>query len=352
MRHALLFFVLSCLAVPTGAQEKSQDLPTNEKAQKTYQEALRHLQKHEDENALESFKKADKQDGGHCRPCQVRIVKYATELHDWKAAENAVAELLSEVTTLREVAIMHYQSGMVLLEEGIDRHKEDIFSRSHEEFLKALATAPNFPDAMFADGRALAHLKQDEAAKARFQEFVKSKPHDELNLQRAQRYIEQPELARARMAPSFAVNTIDGQRISFDDLQGKVVLIDFWATWCGPCREALPHVKEIVKKFSGQPLVVLSVSLDKDEQRWRDFVAKNEMTWPQYYDGGFDGPISKLFGIDAIPHTFTIDADGVLQEDHVGDAALEGKLKKLLKRANELQASKAAAQAPATTSTQ
>lgn len=350
MRHALLFVVLLCLVIPARPQEDSSGLPSNEKAQKTYQDALKHLQKHEDENALEAFKKADKQDGGRCRACQVRVVKYATELHDWKAAENAVSELLAEVTTPREIAIMHYQSGMVLLEEGIDRHKDEVFSRSHEEFLKALATAPNFPDAMFADGRALAYLKQDEAAKARFQEFVKSKPNDELNLQRAQRYIEQPELARARMAPSFAVTTIDGQHISFDDLQGKVVLIDFWATWCGPCREALPHVKEIVRKFSGQPLVVLSVSLDKDAQHWREFVAKNEMTWPQYYDGGFDGPISKLFGINAIPHTFTIDADGVLQEDHMGDAALEGKLKKLLKRATEVQATKTATQT--TTSTQ
>ena len=122
-----------------------------------------------------------------------------------------------------------------------------------------------------------------------------------------------------------------------DDLKGKVVLIDFWATWCGPCREALPHMKEVVKKFQGQPLVVLSVSLDSNEQQWKDFVAKNEMTWLQYRDGGFTGPTAKLFGVEAIPHTFTIDADGVLQDEHIGDASIEGKLKKLLGRARELQ---------------
>jgi len=96
-------------------------------------------------------------------------------------------------------------------------------------------------------------------------------------------------------------------------------------------------MRDIAKKFQGQPLVVLSVSLDSDEQKWKDFIAKNEMTWPQYYDGGFKGPIAKLFGVEAIPHTFTIDADGVLQDEHIGDASIEGKLKKLVGRARELQ---------------
>ena len=96
-------------------------------------------------------------------------------------------------------------------------------------------------------------------------------------------------------------------------------------------------MKEIAKKFEGQPLVILSVSLDEDEQRWKDFVAKNEMTWSQYRDGKFTGPIATLFAVRAIPQTFTIDADGVLQDQHIGDASIEGKLKKLVGRARELQ---------------
>jgi hypothetical protein len=84
--------------------------------------------------------------------------------------------------------------------------------------------------------------------------------------------------------------------------------------------------------------VVLSVSLDDDEQKWKDFVAKNEMTWPQYRDGGFKGPIASLFAVRAIPQTFTIDGDGVLQDQHIGDASIEGKLKKLVGRAREPQA--------------
>jgi len=92
------------------------------------------------------------------------------------------------------------------------------------------------------------------------------KPTDDPNRQRALRYISRPDLARAKMAPPFAITAIDGRHISMDDLQGKVVLVDFWATWCAPCREALPHIREVAKKFQGQPLVILSVSLDTDEQ--------------------------------------------------------------------------------------
>jgi peroxiredoxin len=97
-------------------------------------------------------------------------------------------------------------------------------------------------------------------------------------------------------------------------------------------------MRQIVKKFQGEPLVVLSISLDDDEEQWKEFIQNNDMPWMHYRDGDFTGPIAKLFNVDAIPHTFTIDADGILQDEHIGDASIEGKLKKLIARAHELQA--------------
>jgi peroxiredoxin len=87
---------------------------------------------------------------------------------------------------------------------------------------------------------------------------------------------------------------------------------------------------------------VLSISLDSDEAKWRDFVAKNGMTWSQYRDGGFEGSIAKQFGVTAIPATFSIDADGVIEDQHVGDEGIEGKLKKMIARAVEAASSKSA----------
>jgi thiol-disulfide isomerase/thioredoxin len=337
MRFARVALILiSLLLLPALAQNVSEG-PTNEKAQKTYKDALKAVHDSGRAVALEDFAKADKQDGGHCVGCQKQMIKYGSELSDWKIAELAATEMVTEAQTDREMAVAHYQLGVILLNEALEKHKDEIFTHAHDELAKALAINSNFPDAIFSDGKALAQLNQDDAAKARFEQYLKMKPADDPNAQRAARYIGRPELARARMAPPFAVMTVDGQRISMDDLQGKVVLLDFWATWCGPCREALPHMQKVAKKFQGQPLVILSVSLDKDEKAWKDFIAKNEMNWPQYRDGYFEGPIARKFSVNAIPHTFTIDTDGVMQEEHIGDASIEGKLNKLLVRARELQ---------------
>jgi thiol-disulfide isomerase/thioredoxin len=334
MRYVAVALLLAGMALPLLGQDK--DGPQDAKAQKTYNEGMDALGHHRISDALDKFKKADKQDGGHCLACQKKMIKYGAELGEWKIAELAGEEMVAQAQG-DDVAVAHYQLGTVLMSEALSRHKDDLYSRVHDEMTKALAAHDNFPSAVYLDGRALARMKQDDAAKTQFERFVKMRPEDDPDRQRALRYISQPELARARMAPPFAVTTLDGQRVSMDDLKGKVVLLDFWATWCGPCRAALPHMQKIAKKFEGEPLVVLSVSLDQDEQKWKDFIAKNGMTWPQYLDGGFTGPVSRLFAVNAIPHTFTIDADGVLQDEQIGDSSVEGKLKKLIARAKEVQ---------------
>jgi thiol-disulfide isomerase/thioredoxin len=349
MRFALiaLALALSWLCTPTFAQDEPNG-PTSEKARKTYKNAQELLHASMTAAALDEFKKADKQDGGHCHACQKQMIKYGAELGEWKEAELAAGEMIADAQGDKNTALAHYQFAIILLTEGQQKHKDELYSRGHDEIAKALAAVANFPDAIFADGRLLGLMKQDDAAKARFEQYAKMKPADDPTRQRALRYVSDPELARARMAPAFAVTTLDGQHVSMDDLQGKVVLLDFWATWCGPCREALPHVRELAKKFQGQPLVILSVSLDSDEQKWKEFIAANDMTWPQYRDGGFTSPISKMFSVTAIPHTFTIDADGVLQDEHIGDASIEGKLKKLVARARDMQPPAQAAAASVT----
>jgi thiol-disulfide isomerase/thioredoxin len=313
--------------------------PTDAKAQKTYASGMDWLKHHNYGAAIGSFKKADKQDGGRCPACKQQLLKIGLKIGDYKAADEAAQEIIANTSTTdaKSMALAHDERATVLLREAMDKKKDDLYAEADKECKAALAAYPNFPEACYADGLALGHLKQDDAAKSQFERFVAMSKDDSADRARAERFIEHPELVRARMAPAFDVTALDGQRVSLDGLQGKVVLIDFWATWCGPCREALPHMQEIARKFQGQPLVILSVSLDSDEAKWKDFVAKNDMTWLQYRDGGFEGPLSKLFGVQAIPHTFTIDPDGILQDEHVGDASIEGKLKKLCARARELE---------------
>jgi thiol-disulfide isomerase/thioredoxin len=337
------------LPVITAAQagNNKPGEPTDPKARKTFADAKSWEQHHDSLMAIDSYRKANKQDGYHCLECLRRAYTLASGIGDYKAARTAVQEGLPAARTDADRAIMHYWIALALQREGIEQKKDKCFADSCDEFKTALALNPGFASPHFGYGVSLAYLRQDDAARAEFSAFLnQDKDVPPLHL-RAQRFIDRVDLARARMAPAFSVTTLDGQNISLDSLAGKVVLIDFWATWCGPCRNALPHMRKIVKQFQGQPFVAISISLDSDDAKWKAFVAQNEMTWLQYRDGGFDGPLATRFGVRAIPATFSIDADGVLEDQHVGDESIEGKLKKLVAQAVEMQNRKAQmAQAP------
>jgi len=309
--------------------------PTDPKARKTFDEALDWQKERRYGPAMDSFRKANKQDGGHCTDCLRRAYDLAIKIGAYKDAEDVARDMGAQASTDDEKAVAHFRLGSALVREGMNNRKGKCFADSCLELRAALDARPSFALAHYSLGVSLAHLNQDDEAKREFSAFLdqdRSNPdlHD-----RASRYMDNISLARARMAPPFSLVTLDGQRISLDGLAGKVVLIDFWATWCGPCREALPRIQNLAKKFEGQPFVVLSISLDKDDDKWRDFVAKNGMAWMQYRDGS-SGRIAAEFGVTAIPATFTIDADGALEDQHVGDASIEGKIKKLVVRAAEM----------------
>jgi thiol-disulfide isomerase/thioredoxin len=331
-------------SAPTAAKPaKPPSGPTDSKAKETFEEGKKLEKSRKYVFALDNFRKADKQDGGKCIPCELRAYTSALEIRDFKAAREEASAILEHVTSDTDKAQAHALMGNACLVEGVDGNHEKPLEAADEEFQVALKIAPNKSDCMYSDGVALAHLKRDGEARERFQQFLKAAPATDIDYDRAQRFAEHPELARARVAPNFRFTTLDGKTMTLESLTGKVVLIDFWATWCGPCREALPRVQKIAEKFQGQPFVVVSISLDRDEAKWKDFVAAHGMTWTQYRDGYFNGPVATTFGVKAIPATFTIDADGVLQDQHVGDADIEGKIRKLIARANEVASRKAAA---------
>ena len=131
MRYISTGLLFICLAVPLAGQKKTE-WPSDQKARKTYEEALDYLKKRNILAALESFKKADKQDGGHCRGCQQKMIKYGTELGEWKFAEIAAEEMVADAQG-DELGTAHYQFGIVLMNEALSRHKDDLYNRAHEE---------------------------------------------------------------------------------------------------------------------------------------------------------------------------------------------------------------------------
>jgi thiol-disulfide isomerase/thioredoxin len=321
--------------VAAAAKPSAPAGPSDPRAQKTYQEALA-LQAHRSPFAIDSFRKADKQDGNHCAACADKVLTLAIDTQDFKLADQAAQELIALAATPNDQAYAHISRAEMLIAMGKAKKKQDCYAEGQKEVEMALALKPSDGrPALYLKGVCLADQQQDDAAKQVFTSLAPKLRPGSVDYQRVSRYAERPDLVRARMAPPFSIVTLDGKRVSMDELHDKVVLIDFWATWCGPCREALPHVAKLAKQFEGQPLVVLSVSLDSDDQKWKDFVGHNNMTWLQFRDGGWDGNMARLFGVTAIPHTFTIDSDGVLQDEHIGDANIEGKLKKLIAQAKQ-----------------
>ncbi|HTF89137.1 MAG TPA: TlpA disulfide reductase family protein [Planctomycetota bacterium] len=127
------------------------------------------------------------------------------------------------------------------------------------------------------------------------------------------------------------VTGFDGKPINLDDLKGKVVLIDFWATWCGPCVAELPNVIATYKKLHAQGFEIVGISLDSEETKLKDFLASHEMPWVQFYDGkGWENEIAQAYGVQSIPATYLLDKEGNVRAMGLRGAALGRGIEKLL----------------------
>jgi thiol-disulfide isomerase/thioredoxin len=131
--------------------------------------------------------------------------------------------------------------------------------------------------------------------------------------------------------PEFEGQDLEGKPLSVASRKGKVVLIDFWATWCGPCVAELPNVLAAYKKYHDKGFEIIGISLDKDHDKLTSFIKEKDVTWPQYFDGqGWQNKVSTKYGINSIPATFLLDKDGKIIASDLRGEALDAALGKAL----------------------
>ena len=131
------------------------------------------------------------------------------------------------------------------------------------------------------------------------------------------------EDAGPKLAPDFTLKTVDGKSLTLSDIRGKVVLIDFWATWCEPCHDSIPVFERFHKEYREEGFVVLGVNVDGDSEYVPNFVRRFRMTYPVLLDEGL--AVMRSYRVRGLPNMFLLDKNGRVRKHWIGiDDALEG----------------------------
>lgn len=121
------------------------------------------------------------------------------------------------------------------------------------------------------------------------------------------------ELVVGKVAPDIQGEDIDGKPMSLSDYRGNVVVLSFWATWCGPCMAMVPHERALVERLAGKPFVLLGINGDEDRTRAKKVVERERISWRSWWNGGENGPIATRWNVDAWPTVYVLDRDGVIR---------------------------------------
>ncbi|MET0551648.1 MAG: redoxin domain-containing protein [Vicinamibacteria bacterium] len=299
-------------------------------------EAQAALQTGRHEEALALFKTAASRDK-RCGPCHLGMAEAQYALRQYRDAIKSCGRALElGLADAPSRALAHNIRGMGLfkLAEG----KEDELQAAEAEVRQAADLHPADPSFAFNLGALLLAQRRDAEGKAQLEALLARVPEGPI-AESARRFIENPRRARVRFAPPFRVQLADGRELSLEALKGKITILDFWATWCPPCRAAIPDLKALSRKYAERPFVLVSISVDEDEAAWRSFLETNAMTWPQHHDPKAE--LARLFDVYGFPTYIVLDGEGaVVQEvlDTDPRRSLETRLKKSFDLLREMPA--------------
>lgn len=240
------------------------------------------------------------------------------------------AKTLPERTLRARLALLRYNLGKQGLaktpEEGKPFEADAI--KQAEAIVAESPTHAVIPQVLGYLSGAYEHAGRPAESAAVRERLAKEFPETQPG-QMAVREIKQRALKGTTMALTFTSTT--GEDVNLKDYRGKVVVIEFWASWCPPCRAGMPFIVRMAKDLREKGLRMIGISLDQDKAALDAYMKEQGMTWPQYFDGKvFKTAFADRFSLIGVPTTYLFDKSGVLREIGLRDAALETAVKKLL----------------------
>lgn len=201
-------------------------------------------------------------------------------------------------------------------------------------FRKVMELSPQSITPHYNLGLILMWMGRKDEGLAELRAFVNS-GEEGPSVDKARKIIENPERAAENFAPNFSMVTSDGEYLSLDDFNGKVILLDFWGTWCPPCRNAIPYLSRLNRKYARNAFVLISIDVHDAEDVWREYINGNNMNWVHVRDA--DNKIQQIFQVNAFPTYILVDNEGVIVGRKVGgglisESDVENAVKKALKK--------------------
>jgi len=306
------------------------------------------------DKALEAYRKADKLSHNASAVCLLRMVRAERKLGDLHAAMDH-AKKAAKVAGDNKVwaAAAHFVVGSLLADEA-GKPNDKKWKESEQEFRQALALAPSVAVVHYQLGLVLMKQERDAEGIGEMKAYLAMPGGDAKVVAKAQQVEANPVFAREPLAPNFSFPTIEGATISNTTLRGKVVLLDFWATWCEACRDSVPTLRDIRKKYANREFELVGISADDDESTCKSFADKNRMDWKEHAD--LSGQVRDAFEIEALPTYVVLDKDGVVRLRRVGfgssiGSEIEEAVDKALKKAPDPKLAAAVAAAPSAETT-
>lgn len=268
------------------------------------------------EEALKSFKRANELRDKKSAECYGWMSETYMALEAYKNAIECADKVIELASDDRQLMLKAYNNKGLALQQSAERKDQKKLQAAEAVFKQGLALEGAPAILRYNLGVTLLQLKRDEEGIAELKQYVKDQPNGAY-METARNMIKDPRRARENFAPDFSFTSSEGEHITLEDLRGKVVLLDFWGTWCPPCVESVPELRNLYKRYQKDGnFVIIGISSDDDEEEWREFTVKNKMVWPQYRD--HDNRILRTYGIRAFPTYILIDHEGIVRFSSIG----------------------------------